>query len=112
LARLVAVLVLMSGLTGASLPGFAAAPAPQPSKPVQASMGCDHAAHHPAQQRHAPAGDCCLVNLCAMNLALLTAPSGLAFPVATEMPRYDRRALLQPPGIVTAPLPHPPKARA
>jgi hypothetical protein len=47
-----------------------------------------------------------------MNLALPTLPSGLAQPAATEMPRYDLRALRQPPGIVTAPIPHPPKIRA
>jgi hypothetical protein len=47
-----------------------------------------------------------------MALALPTLPSGLAQPVGAKMPRYDLRALRQPPGIVTAPIPHPPKSRA
>jgi hypothetical protein len=115
-ARLIAVLVLMTGLIGASMPGFAAMPAPAP-QPMPAAMDCDHATHDPAPQPHAPAphapsGDCCLASICAMNLALPTLPSGLALPVAAEMPRYDLRALRQPPGIVTAPIPHPPKTRA
>ena len=113
---------MMAGLIGASMPGFAAMPAPHPPKPTQAAMDCDHTTHHPAPQPHAPSphapsphaptGDCCLVNICAMNLALPTLPSGLALPVAAEMPRYDLHALRQPPGIVTAPIPHPPKTRA
>lgn len=113
--RLVALLVLIAGLTGASMPGFAAAPGPP--KPMHAAMDCDGldrdaSGHHPAPKPHAPAGDCCLVNICAMNLALLTAPSGLALPVAVEMRPYDPQALHQPLGIVTAPIPHPPKSNA
>jgi hypothetical protein len=110
-----AVLVMMAGLLGASMPGFAAMPSPHPPAPT--TMDCDHTTHHPAPQRHAPpphapSGDCCLAGICAMSLALPTLPSSLAQPVATEMPRYDLRALRQPPGIVTAPIPHPPKIRA
>jgi hypothetical protein len=111
-ARLVALLVLIAGLTGASASGFAAAPAADQPKPMHAGMDCDGAGHHPAPKPHLPAGDCCLVNLCAMNLALLTLPSGLAAPVVVETPPYNLRALRQPPGIVAAPIPHPPKTRA
>lgn len=79
---------------------------------MHAAMDCDGPTHHPAPKPHAPAGDCCLVNVCAMALALLTAPSGLALPVAVEMPSYDLRPQQQPLGIVTAPIPHPPKSNA
>jgi hypothetical protein len=102
----------MTGLIGASMPGFAAGPAPETPKSLHAGMDCDGAGHNPAPKSHVPAGDCCLVNVCAMNLALLAMPSGLTAPVVAEMPPYDLRALRQPTGIVTAPLPHPPKARA
>jgi hypothetical protein len=107
-ARLVAVLVLMAGLFGASMPGFAAMSTLHPPKPMQAGADCDHATHHPTPPR-GPSGDCCMVNICAMNLALPTAPSSLTAPVVVEMRPYDLRALRQPPGIVTAPIPHPPK---
>jgi hypothetical protein len=117
-ARLVALLVLMAGLAGAAAPGFAAAPTPEPRQPLpihadMAGMDCDAASHKPAPKPHVPAaGDCCLVSICAMNLALLTLPSGLAGPELVEMPPYDRDVMRQPPGIVTAPVPHPPKAGA
>lgn len=47
-----------------------------------------------------------------MNLALPVAPSGIALPFHPKTRGYDLRALRQPPGIVTAPIPHPPKSAA
>jgi hypothetical protein len=116
-ARLLALLALIAGLAGASAPGFAAAPTPDRPQPIpvhadMAGMDCDGANHTPSPKPHVPAGDCCLVGICAMNLALITSPSGLAAPILVKMPPYDLRVLRQPPGIVTAPIPHPPKARA
>src|SRR5262249_39427190 len=98
--------ILIAGLAGASVPSFAA---PRP-EPPQHAMDCD--SHHPAPKPHLPAGCCCLANICAMNLALLTLPSGLMEPIVAKMPAYDLRALRQPPGMVTAPIPHPPKSQA
>jgi hypothetical protein len=112
LARLVALLVLIAGLTGAALPGFAAAPAPEPTKTLHAGMDCDGAQQHPAPKPHLPAGDCCLANACAMSLALLTAPTGLALPALAEMPDYVHPAAPDPRSIVITPLPHPPKSPA
>ena len=111
-ARLAGLLVLIAGLAGASMPGFAAAPAPAQAKSMHAGMDCDGERHDPAPKPHLPAGDCCQVSICAMNLALPAAPSGLAFPSRAEKPGYELRGLHPPLGIVTAPIPHPPKAQA
>jgi hypothetical protein len=113
LPRLLALLVLIAGLLGAALPGPAAAvPAPAAPPAMQPGMDCDGATHHPAPVRHIPAGDCCPANLCAMGMALLTAPAGLALPHAAAMPPFVPQAMRQPPGFIAAPIPHPPKSRA
>jgi hypothetical protein len=113
LPRLIALLVLIAGLVGAALPGpAAAAPAPATPPSMHAGMDCDGADHHPAPARHIPAGDCCLASLCAMGMALLTAPAGLALPHAAAMPPFVPRAMQHPPGFIAAPIPHPPKSRA
>jgi hypothetical protein len=118
-ARLVALLALLAGLIGTAVPGFAAImPAEAHSAMARAAMAraamdCDHATRHQAPVRHFPgADDCCVVNVCAMSLALPAATSGVALPAFAEMPGYDLPAEHQPAGIVTAPLPHPPKSIA
>ncbi len=104
------------------MPGSAAMPAPEQPQtmhavpmqvlPMQAGMDCDGATHKPAPRPHAPAGDCCMVNVCAMSLALPVAPSGVTMPVFARRTGYALRTLRQPDGIVAAPIPHPPKSRA
>jgi uncharacterized protein involved in copper resistance len=118
-ARLVALIALLAGLIGTAVPGFAAAmpaeahSAVTDSAMAHSAMDCDHATHHQAPVRHLPgADDCCVVNFCAMSLALPAAASGVALPAFAEMPGYDLPVERQPAGIVTAPLPRPPKAIA
>jgi hypothetical protein len=109
--RLVALLALIAGLVGAGLPGFAAPAEPKPM--IAAMADCEHGDHHPpASPRHPPAGDCCIVSVCAMSLALPAAPSGLIAPAVPTTQGYDLRTLPPPAGIVTAPIPHPPKSNA
>jgi len=110
--RLAGLLVLIAGLAGASIPGFAAAPAPAQPMSMHAGMDCDGGRHDPAPKPHLPAGDCCLASICAMTLALPAAPSGLPLPSLAATPGYDLRGPHQPLGIVTAPIPHPPKSAA
>jgi hypothetical protein len=108
-ARFVALLALLAGLVGAALPGFAASAEPKPA----AVADCDHGDHHhPAPQHHFPAGDCCMVSACAMSLALPALPSGLAAPALPKSQGYDLYNLPPPAGIVSAPIPHPPKSIA
>jgi hypothetical protein len=107
-ARLVALLALLAGLVGAAMPGFAAPAEPKPM--LAARADCDHDDHHhPASQPHLPAGDCCMVNVCAMSLTLPAPPSGLVAPAFPESQGYDLPTLSPPAGIVSAPIPHPPK---
>jgi len=108
---LVALLALLAGLIGTAMPGFAA---PAEPKPMPAAMAdCGHGDHHRrAPERHLPAGDCCMVNVCAMSLALPATPSGLVVPAVPKSQDYDRSTLLRPTDIVTAPIPHPPKSIA
>jgi len=79
---------------------------------MHVAMDCAGETQHPAPKPHLPGGDCCLANLCAMSLALLTVPSGLALPSFPERPGYDLPAERPWLGIVTTPIPHPPKSRA
>ena len=110
-ARLVALLVLIVGLIAPAAPGFAAAAPAQPSQ-MHAAMDCGGADRH-SPTRHVPGAiDCCVANVCAMNLALPASPSGIALPVAPKASRYELRTLLQPIGIEAAPIPHPPKTTA
>ncbi|MDQ7249885.1 hypothetical protein [Dongia sedimenti] len=110
-ARLIALLALLAGLVGTAMPGLAAPAEPKPMMP--ASMDCDHGGQHrQAPQPHLPAGDCCMVNACAMTLALPVPLSGLLAPAFPNTQDYAVRTPLQPAGIVTAPLPHPPKSTA
>lgn len=109
-ARVLAILALIAGVIGTSVPGFAAAGGPARPMAMHAAMGCGNGAGH-APMRRLPAADCCAANVCATNLALPLATSGIALPTLPE-PRYALRALRQPAGIVTAPIPHPPKAAA
>ena len=109
-ARLVALLALIAGLIGAALPSAAT-----PAEPVRmhAAMDCDQGSHHPAPKHQLPGGgECCIVSVCAMGLALPAVPSGIALPGSLEALGYDRLVLLQPLGIVTTPIPHPPKSFA
>ncbi len=109
-ARLAGLLVLIAGLAGASMPGFAAAPAPAQPAGMHAGLDCDGGHHDPAPKPHLPAGDCCLASICAMNLLLPAAPTNLPLPSVAVMTGYDLRGLRQPLSIVTAPIPHPPKS--
>ncbi len=109
-ARLLAILALIAGLLGAAMPGFAAPAAPETM--TMTGMDCDHGDQHRPPQHHFPAADCCMVSICAMGLALPATPSALIGPRLPQSPAYGLRPLLQPAGIVTAPLPHPPKAVA
>jgi hypothetical protein len=109
-ARLLALLAVLAGLLGAAMPGLAAPTAPKPA--THAAMDCDHGARHEAPRPHLPPGDCCVANVCAMSLALLAAPSGLVTPVFPQRQDYELRPLLPPAGIITAPIPHPPKSNA
>jgi hypothetical protein len=108
---LIALLALIASLLSSAMPGFAAV-APAPPQQLHAAMGCDgHDRPQPAH--HMPGSDdCCVANICAMNLALPAAISGIAQPFPPGAPRYDLRVLLQPVGIDAAPIPHPPKAAA
>ncbi|WP_395018974.1 hypothetical protein [Dongia sp.] len=109
LARCLALLALLAGLIGAAAPGsFAMTPADPASK--HAAMDCNQERHGPAPARHLPGIDaCCMVNVCAMTLALPAAPSGVNAQAASETRGYDLHTLLQPASITAAPLPHPPK---
>jgi hypothetical protein len=111
LARFLALLALVAGLASAAAPGLAVAAAgPMRMHAAQTAAGidCDHGTGHVPIHR-LPAADCCVAGPCALTLALPAFPSGLALPAFSETGRYALRALRQPPGIVTAPIPHPPK---
>ena len=105
--RFVAILALISGLTGMAALGFAAA---NPATPMQvhAAMGCGKGAGH-TPMRHLPGADCCVANICAMTLALTIPPSGIAQPMLPETGGYALAPLRRPSSIYTAPIPHPPK---
>jgi len=108
-ARILALLALIAGLLGAATPGLAAAP--EPMTMSTAGMDCDHGDQHNRMPQHRlPASDCCMVSVCAMGLTLPAAPSVPVAPGSPQALAYDLRAMLQPAGIVTAPIPHPPKA--
>jgi hypothetical protein len=110
-ARLIALLALLAGLVGTAMPALAAPAAPKPM--THAAMDCDHGdQHRRTPQPHLPAGDCCMVNACAMTLALPAAPSALLAPAVPSTQDYAVRTPLQPAGVVTAPIPHPPKSAA
>jgi len=111
-ARLLALLALLAGLLGAAMPGLAAPAAPKPMTHAAQDQDCDHGARHEAPRPHLPPSDCCVANVCAMSLALLAAPSGLVAPAFPQRQDYDLRALPPPAGIITAPIPHPPKSNA
>jgi hypothetical protein len=111
IARCLALLALIAGLIGAAAPATMAAPARPAEK--HAAMDCDHGGHPQIPIRHLPGtNDCCMVNVCAMSLALLATPTGVELPACSELPGYDLRVPLAPAGIVAAPLPHPPKSFA
>jgi hypothetical protein len=112
-ARFIALVALLAGLIGAATPGVAAT-APAAPTSMHAAMDCDHAGRRPAPMPHHGPGatDCCIANVCAMSLALPATAAGIVLPLLPVMPGYDLRALLQPIGIVTAPIPHPPKSIA
>jgi len=113
IGRFVALLALVSGLVGSVIlpePSFAV-PSPDPDK-AHAAMDCSDM-HHQTPTRHLPAGaDCCVANICAMNLALPASPLGIALPTFFEPGDYDFQPLRQPAGIDPAPIPHPPKFEA
>lgn len=107
--RLIALLALIAGLFAPVAPSFAAA---EPAAQMHAGMDCG-VGHERMPVRHAPSAmDCCVANICAMNLALPATPSGIALPGIPERSRYALPGLLQPAGIVAAPIPHPPKSNA
>jgi hypothetical protein len=105
--RLIALLALVAGLLAPVAPSLAAAPA------HQTHSGMDCGDHKPAPGRHVPnAMDCCVANICAMNLALPTALSGFTLPGIPERSRYTLSGPLPPAGIEAAPITHPPKSPA
>lgn len=53
-----------------------------------------------------------MVSACAMALALPAAPSAPMEPAFPSTQVYAVRTPLQPVGIVTAPIPHPPRSAA
>jgi hypothetical protein len=111
-ARLLALLALMTGLIGSAMPGLAAT---MPARPAAAhmAMDCDHGSHHKAPTQRLPgAGDCCMVSVCAMSLALPAVPSGVAQPAFSALPGYPLAVQRRPADIVAAPIPHPPKSIA
>ncbi len=109
-ARLVALLALIAGLIGAAVP---VAATPATAKTHHVAMDCDHENGQPAPAQHFPGTDgCCLANVCAMSLALPAASTGIALPAFAGRPDYDLPNLNPPAGIVTAPIPHPPKRLA
>ena len=117
IGRFVALLALIAGLLGSVVmpaPGVAAAPV-EPGD-AHAAMDCDGMHQQTPDQtpgRRIPTGiDCCIGNVCAMNLALPAAPLGIALPAFFEPRAYDFQALRHPAGIDPAPLPHPPKSAA
>jgi len=76
-------------------------------------MDCENGTHRQVPPHHLPGNaDCCVANVCAMNLALPASPSGIAHPPLPGLRHYDLRALLQPIGIDPTPIPHPPKSAA
>jgi hypothetical protein len=112
-ARLVALLALIAGLIGAAVPAVAASPAVKPAEAHHIAMDCDHGSRPPAPTHPFPgAADCCVANVCAMSLALPATASGVDLPAFAGRPDYDLPNLDPPAGIVTAPIPHPPKRRA
>lgn len=114
-ARLVALLALIAGLIGAAVPAVAATPAAdmQHAEMHHMAMDCDHGSRPPAPAHQFPgAADCCVANVCAMSLALPATSCGVALPAFAGSPDYDLPNLYQPVGIVTAPIPHPPKSQA
>jgi hypothetical protein len=112
-ARLVALLALIAGLIGAAVPGSAATPAASPAETHHMAMDCDHESRQTAPAHHFPGtDDCCVANVCAMSLALPATSTGMALPAFAGQPDYDLPVLHPPAGIVTAPIPHPPKRLA
>jgi|AraplaMF_Col_mMF_1032025.scaffolds.fasta_scaffold00309_24 hypothetical protein len=118
IARIFALLGLIAALLAPAFPGFAAAAPARPAA-LHAAMGCGNEAAdthrqvptHPVPAHHAPgAMDCCVANVCAMNLALPASPATFALSVQFTTAAYALRALQPPPGVDTAPIPHPPKA--
>ena len=116
IARIFALLGLIAALLAPAFPGFAAAAPDQPAA-LHAAMGCSDAnAHrpvptHPVPAHHAPgAMDCCVANVCAMNLALPASPTAVALSVQFTTASYPFSALQPPLGVDSAPIPHPPKA--
>jgi hypothetical protein len=107
-ARLLALLALIAGLLAPAMPSFAA---PAQAHAMHAAMDCN-GQHRPAPMKHGGGIDCCIANVCAMNLALPDSPSELAPAFPAVVSRYDLRALLQPVGIEPVPIPHPPKTAA
>jgi len=106
LARCLALLAL---LAGSAAPAAFAMASVDPSQ-AHATINCDRNGHGSAPGRHLPGADaCCMVNVCAMTLAIPATPSGVAAPAFLGTPGYNPRNLLQPAGITAAPIPHPPK---
>ena len=110
LARVLAILALIAGVSGASVPGFSAVMLAQPTA-MHPATACDNGSCD-APMHHLPAADCCVTNLCVMSLVLPTAPSDVVLPALPEPGSYALPALQQPDGIITAPIPHPPKSAA
>jgi len=115
-ARLLALIGMIAALLTPAVPGFAAAAPAQP-RVLHAAMDCGDAATDTHQRQvpphHAPgAVDCCVANICAMNLALPAASSAVERSALAAGGAYDLRPLQQPLGVETAPIPHPPKAAA
>lgn len=113
-ARLLALLALVAGLLGAATPSLAVPAATKPMTMAMMGIACDHGDEHHRQapRHHFPTGDCCILGVCAMSLALPAAPTALVEPGFPETLGYGLPALLQPAGIVTAPIPYPPKSIA
>jgi hypothetical protein len=109
LARLLALLALIAGLLAPAMPSVAA---PIQPRPMHAGMDCS-GNHGQAPTKHTGGSvDCCIANVCAMNLALPDSASAVALSFPVEVARFDLCALLQPTGIEPAPIPHPPKTAA
>ena len=107
-ARLLALLALIAGLLGPAMPGFAA-----PLQPQIMQSATPDCSHHRQTPKHAGGTmDCCVANVCAMNLALPDSAAPMALPFAVATARYLLLAFLPPAGIKAAPIPHPPKAAA
>jgi hypothetical protein len=117
IARFLALLGLIAALLVPAVPSFATAASAQPST-LHAAMGCDDTAdaagdRHKQAPAHLPGAlDCCVANVCTMNLALPAASFGDAPSILPEAAAYTLPSLRQPISIEAAPLPHPPKTAA